>query len=303
MSIIHNIYKYFTDEDYRFLVNRAHGLTNKMDDEKYLCRLFKAKMGYKLDLNNPVTYNEKLQWLKLHDRKPIYTTMVDKYEAKDYIANIVGKEYVVPTLGIWDRFDDIDFDKLPNQFVLKTTHDSGGVVLCKNKNEFDFARAKELLNKSLKKEYYFIFREWPYLGVKPRILAEQFLQENNDEGWLTDYKFFCFNGVPQIVYVSKDKAKDPKTDFFDMEYNHLPIMMQDPPSEVLPHKPECFEQMKEMASKLSAGLPHLRVDFYYVDNKLYIGELTFYHCGGFALVKPAEWNRKLGEFINMNFQD
>lgn len=279
------------------------GFYDKMDDESFLKMAYKRKFGKELDLKNPVTFNEKLQWLKLHDRKPEYTTMVDKYEAKAYIAQKIGKEYVVPTLGVWDKFDDIDFTKLPNAFVLKCTHDSGGLVICKDKSKLDREKARKKINKSLHSNYFGGGREWPYKNVKPRIIAEPLLKDDatktGEQECLTDYKFFCFGGIPKIVYISKDKAENPTTDFFDMDYTHLPIRMRDPNSDVLPEKPIRFDEMKKIAAVLSKGLPHLRVDFYCANGKLYVGELTFYHCSGFAPIQPEEWAIKMGEWIKL----
>ena len=297
-ALLEKMDKFVCNPKYRFSVCSVHGFYNWMSDEKYLKKKFKVELGRELDLENPSDFNEKLQWLKLHDRKEYYHKMVDKYEAKKYISEIVGEEYPVPLLGVWDSFQQIDFTSLPNEFVLKTTHDSGGVVICRDKSAFDFDKARKKLSRSLQRNFFNVSREWPYKGVKPRIIAEKYLDERG--GVLTDYKIFCFDGVPKIIYVSKDKADDPRTDFFDMDWNYLPIRMRDPGSEILPQKPLCFEKMKEIAEKLSNGHPHLRVDFYQVDGRLYVGELTFYHCGGFQEVRPAEWNKKMGEWIKIN---
>lgn len=279
-----------------------------MPDKLYLKLCYKCKLGKNLNLKNPQSFNEKLQWLKLYDRRPEYIAMVDKYAVKDYVASIIGAEYIIPTLGVWDRFEDIDFDSLPNQFVLKCTHDSGGLVICKDKTEFNIKEAQKKLNRHLKKNYFYSCREWPYKNVKPRIIAEEYLEEKTNQSdntitesseCLTDYKFFCFNGVPEIFYISKDHSDNPTTDFFDMDFNSLPIKMRDPNSEILPEKPINFEKMKEFAQILSEGIAHLRVDFYSVDNHIYVGELTFYHCSGFAPITPSEWDYKMGEWIKL----
>ena len=279
------------------------GFFKNMSDKEYLSWLYRARMGRFPDLNYPKSFNEKLQWLKLNDRKPEYTEMVDKYLAKKYVEKRIGEKYIIPTLGVWDEFDQIGFEKLPDQFVLKTTHDSGGVVICKDKANFDKAAAKRKLEKSLKRNYYWAEREWPYKNVKPRIIAEPLLKDDatkvGEQECLTDYKFFCFGGIPKIVYISKDKAENPTTDFFDMDYTHLPIRMRDPNSDVLPEKPIRFDEMKKIAAVLSKGLPHLRVDFYCANGRLYVGELTFYHCSGFAPIQPEEWAIKMGDWIKL----
>ena len=253
------------------------------------------------NLRNPKTYNEKLQWLKLHDRKPEYTRMVDKYEAKQYVAERIGEEYIVPTLGVWDHFDDIDFDSLPDQFVLKCTHDSGGVVICKNKAQLDLAAAREKLERSLKENYYWHDREWPYKNVKPRILAEQYM-EDEKTGELRDYKFFCFDGAVKALFVASERQKkgeETKFDFFDADGQHLPFTNGHPNADVMPQKPERFELMKTVASKLSVGIPQLRVDFYEVNGKVYFGELTFSHWGGMMPFDPPEWDEILGSWITL----
>lgn len=410
-----------------------------MDDETYLKIAYRIKMGKKLNLNPPVTFNEKLQWLKIHDRQPEYTTMVDKYEAKKWIAERVGETYIIPTLGVWNHFDEIDFDKLPNQFVLKCTHDSGGLVICRDKSKLDKDAARNKIETCLKHNFFWGQREWPYKNVKPRIIAEKYMEDSltnelrdykfyafrgivkalfiasnrqadetvadyfdmdfkhfnfmwgypnskemqekpvnfdemvkitekitkdipearvdfyevdgktyfgeitfsdgsgmqrfNPESWdetfgkwiklpenlgggygivrdgfvlwihqsdetvLTDYKFFCFNGVPKIMYVSKDKGEKPTTDFFDMKFNRLDMRMKDPNSKKCPSKPVCFDEMKNCAAKLSEGKSNLRVDFYIIDGKPYVGELTFFHMSGFAHIYPKTWEKTLGDWI------
>jgi len=270
-----------------------------LPDKAYLKLCFKLKMNQKLDLKNPTTFSEKLQWLKLYNRNPVYTLIVDKYAFKSVVAERVGQEYLIPCIGgPWNSFDDIDFDVLPKQFVLKTNHDSGGVVLCRDKVSFDKERARTFLEKHLAKNYYWSGREWPYKKVNPCIFAEQFLDDGSGDA-IYDYKFFCFDGVPKIMYLSRDKSDTPQTDFFDMEYNHLDMRMRDPNSKIIPQKPARFEEMKRIAANLSKGIPHVRVDFYMVGNRLYIGEMTFFHCGGFVDVKPEKWNRVMGDWITL----
>ena len=302
---IKKVVKYIFDADYRFLIDSRNGKYNDLEDEEYIRRRYRAILHKEPNLDNPRTFCEKLQWLKLHDRNAIYTKMVDKYEVKKMIEDIIGEEYIIPTIGVWSKFDDIDFEILPEKFVLKCTHDSGGVVICRDKSSFDKKSAREKLEKSLKTNFYFRNREWPYKNVTPRIIAEQYIENSNkngdrlDDDVLTDYKFFCFNGVPKFMYISKDKGSKPETDFFDMQFNHLPLRMRDPNAEILPKKPAQFERMVEIASILSEGYAHLRVDFYAVDDKIYIGELTLYHCGGFFPIYPDEWEDKIGDWIEL----
>ena len=272
-----------------------------LPDVPFLKLKYKVAMKKRLNLKNPTTYNEKLQWIKLHDRKPIYTDMVDKYEAKKYVAERIGEEYIIKTLGVWDRFDEIDFDKLPERFVLKCTHDSGGLVIVKNKDILDKAAAKEKIEKCLKRNFYYAGREWPYKNVKPRILAEEYM-EDSKTAELRDYKFFAFNGKVKALFVASERYKEneeTKFDFFDADYNHLPVRNGHPNAEVPPEKPENFEKMKALAGKLSEGIPHLRVDFYEVDGKIYFGELTFSHWSGMVPFEPAEWDKTFGDWIEL----
>lgn len=434
--------KNFLENPGLLFISLGHrGWFHWMDDETYLKIAYRIKMGKKLNLDPPVTFNEKLQWLKLHDRRPEYTTMVDKYEAKKWVAERIGEEYIIPTLGVWNHFDEIDFDALPNQFVLKCTHDSGGLVICRDKSKLDKVAARKKIETCLKHNFFWGQREWPYKNVKPRIIAEQYMEDaatgelrdykyfafrgivkamfiasnrqtgkttadyfdmefkplsftwgypnspkmpdrpqnfeemgriaeqltkelpearvdfyevngktyfgeitffdgsgmqrfnpdswdetfgkwvklpeksgggygliykdiilwihQSDEKVLTDYKFFCFNGVPRIMYVSKDRGEKPATDFFDMEFNRLNMRMKDPNSDECPPKPKCFETMKHCAEILSRGVPNLRVDFYVINGKPYIGELTFFHMSGFAHIHPEKWEKTLGDWIKL----
>lgn len=251
------------------------------------------------NLRAPKTFNEKLQWLKLHDRRPIYQTMVDKYEAKKYIAQRIGETYVIPNYGVWDRFDDIDFDALPEQFVLKTTHDCGGVVVCRDKKSFNREEAKRFLEKHLAANYFHEGREWPYKDVKPRIIAEQYLRDEHTSA-LWDYKVFAFDGAAKLMFVAIDRDKgsrDLKFDFYDMDFNRLQIRNGHDNSDIQISRPENLSLMRKIAQELSAGFPHVRVDFYEVDGRLYVGELTLYHFSGLVPFEPAQWDLRLGEWI------
>lgn len=296
------VLSFFTSEKQRFSVLSRLGFYNKMPDEQYLKKKYRLFMGRELDLDNPHTFTEKLQWLKIHDRKKIYTTMVDKYEAKKYVSNIIGEEYIIPTLGIYESFDEINFDELPDQFVLKCTHDSGGLVICQDKSKLDRENAKKKIEKCLKKNFYYSGREWPYKNVKPRILVEAYMEDDETKE-LRDYKFFCFNGVVKALFIASDRQADneeTKFDFFDADYNHMPLTNGHPNADILPDKPSQFEKMKQLAEKLSRNIPVLRVDFYEVNKKIYFGELTFSHWSGFVPFSPTEWDEKFGEWVDIS---
>lgn len=272
-----------------------------LPDDVYLKWIFPARVGYLLDLKNPKTFNEKLQWLKLHDRKPEYTKMVDKIEAKEYVASIIGEEYIIPTIGVYNSVDEIDFDTLPKQFVLKCSHDSGGIVICRDKNKLDKKAAIEKLRKGLKQNFYWQNREWPYKNVKPRIIAEIYMEDESG-CQLKDYKFFCFDGKPLFLFVATDRGKkdvETKFDFFDMEWNHLPFTNGHPNSNILPKKPQNFEKMKQLAAMLAKGKTEVRVDLYNVDGRIYFGELTFTHWSGLVPFEPCEWDLKFGQLISL----
>lgn len=270
-------------------------------DKEYLKLRFRANMAKKLDLNNPQTYNEKLQWIKLYDRNPLYTKLVDKYEVKPYVAERIGQEYIIPTLGVWEKVEDIDFESLPNQFVLKCTHDSGGLVICKDKTKLNINEAKQKLNKSLKNNFFYVGREWPYKNVKPRILAEAYM-EDKETAELRDYKFFCFDGVVKAMFVATERQKEGeevKFDFYDADYNHLPFRQGHPNAKEPTEKPATYEKMRSLAEMLSQGLPQVRVDLYEVNGKNYFGELTFFHHDGFVEFEPEEWDYTFGSWINL----
>lgn len=287
-------------KDYLWWKYRQTGITDHWNDETYLRRLFRWKMGRRLNLENPQTFNEKLQWLKLNDHNPEYTKMVDKYEAKKYVAGIIGEEYIVPTLGIWEHFEEIDFEGLPDRFVLKCTHDSGGVVICNDKKEFDIEKAKEKLNRSLNRSYYLSSREWPYKNVKPRIIAEKYIE--NDSGMeLVDYKLMCFNGKVKCSFIcSRRYSKEGlKVTFYDREWKLMPFERHYQREKKPAKKPENYEKMLELAERLSYGIPFVRVDFYNVDGRVLFGEMTFYPGSGIEEFSPEEWDYELGSWIQL----
>lgn len=285
-SIRHNMYYYFCP------------------DKIYLSRIYKSIFGKKINWKNPTTFNEKLNWLKIYNRRPEYIRMVDKYEVKQYVADIIGEEYVIPTFGVWNHFNDIDFDKLPEQFVLKCTHDSGGLVICRDKNTLDKESVKQKIDASLKRRYYYVGREWPYKYVKPRILAEKYVEnhvnvsDNNafHSDSLPVYKFFCFNGRPKMVQViMNDKLPNETVDYFDMDWNHLNIRQVYDNCKFVLSKPVVFDEMKEIATKLCENQPFIRVDLYEVNGNVFFSEFTFYSDCGFGVFEPESVDIELGK--------
>lgn len=270
-----------------------------MNDKSFIKWEYFSGMKKFPNLDYPKTYNEKLQWLKLNDIHPEYGELVDKATAKEYVRKIIGDEFIIPTLGVWDSFDEIDFDKLPNQFVLKTTHDSGGVVVVSDKREFDVCSARKKLEKSLRNNFFYAHREYPYKYVKPRILAEQYMVDESGTE-LKDYKFFCFDGKFKMLFVATDRGiGDVKFDFFDTEFNHLPFKQGHPWSARDVQKPVGFEKMIELSEILSKGFPHVRVDLYDINGKIYFGELTFFHFSGNVPFEPEEWDSKIGSWLKL----
>lgn len=255
-------------------------------DEFYLKIQYPYKTGWRLNLDNPLTFNEKLQWLKLHYRNDELTMMVDKYAVKNYVSEKIGKKYLIPTIGVWDDVDEIDFSKLPDRFVLKCTHDSGGLIVCKDKNRLDLGKTRKWLKKRLKDNFYLYKREWPYKNVKARVIAEQFMEDDSiiNANGLTDYKFFCFNGIVDSVMACIDRGiNDTKFYFFDREWNLLKLNkrgIEAPEGFTLP-KPKCIEEMFDIASILSKGIPFVRVDLYCINEQPYFGEITFFPTSGY----------------------
>lgn len=296
--ILKKLIKFVINQDYRFLVLAGREKKADMPADAFLKRMYKIKMGKELNLDNPICYTEKLQWLKLYDHRDEYTTMVDKYEVKKYVANRIGDQYVIPLLGVWESADEIDFDSLPERFVLKTTHDSGAIIICKDKNKLNIAATKKRLNYFLKRRYYDCNREWPYKNVKPRIIAEAYMEDSTYKE-LRDYKFFTFAGVPKVLYIAQGRGKGEPTvaDFFDIDFNHLPFTIDHDMADTPPEKPACFEEMKRLAAILSEGTPQLRVDFYEVDGRVYFGEMTFFHCSGMDAFHPEEWDKIFGNWV------
>lgn len=271
-------------------------------DKQYLKMMFRLKMGYPLNLKKPQTFNEKLQWLKLYNRRPEYTQMVDKYAVKEYVAKIIGEKYIIPTIGVWDKFDQINFSSLPELFVLKTTHGGGGggVVICNNKDNFDISDARQKLNRSLSGNIYNSLREWPYKDVKKRIIAEKYICDEKNE--LKDYKFFCFNGKVQFFKIDFDRFIEHHANYYDRAGNLLPFGEADflPKPEILLDIPYNLSEMIQIAEKLAANIPFIRVDLYNIKGKIYFGEMTFFPSSGLGQFLPKKYDYILGELIKLS---
>lgn len=294
------LYKVIFDPKVRLGYLTKLGFYDKMPDEKYLKKKFEIVMQKELDLENPKTFNEKLQWLKLYNRNPEYTIMVDKYKVRQYVEKIIGAEYLIPLLGVWDDPDEIDFDALPDQFVLKCNHNSGlGMCICKDKSKLDISKVKSDLRKGLKQDYYLTGREWPYKDVHRKIIAEKYVVDAS--GDLKDYKFYCFDGAMKFVMINSDRNTDKPTraDYFDQDFNWLDFTWGYSHAEVRPEKPEQFEKMVAIAEKLSKGLPHIRVDLYDCKGQIYFGELTFFDGSGFDKIEPIEWDYRIGKMLKL----
>ena len=298
---IKNMIKFFTDKELRFGYLNYMGFFNHMLDKEYLEKRYKITFGKNIDWENPKTFNEKLQWLKLYNRKPEYTTMVDKYAVREYIADKLGEEYLIPLLGVWNNPNDIDFTVLPEQFVLKCNHNSGmGMCICKNKNELNIDNIKNKLKSGLKQNYYLTSREWPYKNVKRKIIAEKYIEDSKGE--FVDYKFFAFNGYVPCVMVCIDRhINDTKFYFFDKDWNLLKLNKRGKeasPNFTLP-KPKNISEMFKIAEKLSKDIPFVRIDLYNADGKIYFGEITFFPDSGFDKNLLCKTDEYFGKLINL----
>ncbi len=270
-----------------------------IDDKTYLKERFKRRMGYEPDLDDSKTFNEKINWLKLYDRQPYYSTLVDKYEVKKYVSDKIGEQYVVKLIGKWDSFEDIEFDSLPEQFVLKCTHDSGSVIVCKDKTLFDAEAAKEIFNKRLKMNYYWPDREWAYHNVKGRIIAEEYINDGNDK--LIPYKVFNFMGNPKIIQVIQgDKSADESIDYYDVNWNLLELRQNFPNSKLHVQRPKKLEEMLRLSRVLSRGIPFVRTDFFIIGDDIKFSEFTFYSDSGAERFYPDKWDEELGMLIDIS---
>ena len=276
-------------------------LSRLFPDALYLKIYYYLILRKKLHLSNPKSFNEKINWLKIYDRKQIYSDMVDKAKAKEYVASIIGKDYIIPTLGEWSNPDQINWDDLPNQFVLKCTHDSGGLVICHDKNKLNKKTAIKKISKCLMRNYYWSGREWPYKHVEKKIIAEKFMTQEDGSG-LRDYKFYCFNGEPKFLYISEgmENHSTAKISFLTLDWKFAPFHRSDyAPFSILPDKPSEFDEMVEIAKKLSQNIPFLRVDLYQINERIYFSELTFSPCSGMMPFMPIDWDRKIGDYLKL----
>ncbi len=298
---LNKIENLFMDREIRFNYIVKIGLTDMLSDQCFLRMKYARTFNQKLCIDQPVTFNEKLQWLKLYDRRPEYTLMVDKYKAREYITEKIGEQYLIPLIGVWDSPDEIDFAALPDQFAMKCNHNSGlGMCICTDKSKLDIAKVKKGLARGLKQDYYLTGREWPYKDVPRKIVAEQFLK--SDAGGLTDYKLHCFNGVPKLILVCRDRFTQSglTEDFYTPEWERMALKRPKVPNASVPlDKPEKLEELLVLATKLSRDIPFLRVDFYIVEGKIYFSELTFFPASGFAPFEPEEWDKMLGDWLTL----
>lgn len=277
----------------------SRGFLNWMPDKLYLMLVFFGNTGRKLNLQNPITYNEKLQWLKLYDRNPLYTNLVDKYEVRTFISEKIGNEYLIPVIGVYNSAEEINWESLPDKFVLKCTHGSGTNIICLDKSKLNIDLAKEKLNKWMKKSWYWYGREWPYKNVTPRIICEKYMVDESGKE-LKDYKVFCFNGSPKIIQVDFNRFKGHKRNLYDTDWNYIHASIQEPtdPNTVI-KKPEKLDKMLELARLLSKDFAHVRVDFYSINDRIYFGEMTFYHGAGFQKFTPESLGVKMGNWIKL----
>lgn len=301
-NIVTKAFEFMRDPDYRFKILASMGMYNKLDDETFLKKYYQCIFHKELDLQTPKTFNAKLQWLKLYDRRPEYTMMVDKYRVRDYIAEKIGSEYLIPLLGVWDNPDEIDFDSLPQKFVLKCNHNSGlGMCICKDKSKLDVKKAKADLRKGLEQDYYITLREWPYKDVPRKIICEKYMEDSATTE-LRDYKLFCFNGEPKATLICSDRFTESglHEDFYNELWEKLPVKRPNIPvrKDIL-ERPVNFETMKSLAQKLAENMPFVRTDFYEINGEIYFGELTFFPASGFSSFDPEYWDQKFGEWITL----
>ncbi len=276
-----------------------NGLLNFLPDKIYLKAVFKVETGYTLDLENPKTYNEKLQWIKLYDRRPEYITYADKFKVREHITNTIGAKYLIPLIGMYKKAEDIPWQDLPNRFVLKCNHASGTNIICKNKADLDIASAEKKLNTWLKKNAYWGAREWCYKDIEPCIICEEFI-ETADGNTPDDYKFMCFNGVPRLIQVHHDRYGNHTLDYYTPEWKKADLQRIDADiSTKIVERPEKLDEMLSIAERLSKDMYYARIDLYYVSGKIYFGEITLYPTGGFSTFTRHEDDLLLGSYIKL----
>lgn len=288
----------------RDLRNRLMYALCFLPDPLYLKLFYFATTGRMLNLKDPRSYTEKLQWLKLHEKREEYHVLADKLAVRGHIREVLGEGYSFPLLGCWNAFDEIDFEQLPDQFVLKCNHDSGSTKIIRNKGALcaaDLKALKRFYDKRMGRDYFYAGREYPYRGIERHILAEQLMEDEAHKGQsVTDYKFHCFNGTPKFLLVVSDRDTDCRNDFYDMEFQHLPITNDHANSNKKIPKPVCFEEMKRIAEMLSQGIKMVRIDLYEINGKIYFGEYTFFPTGGFRRFCPEAWEARIGQWIDVD---
>ena len=299
MRSIKNAIQKMINSDQRFISLSDRGFYWWLSDEEFLVRKYRCFFHKDPNLENPVTFNEKILWQKLYDHNPLYTKLADKVSSREYTIAKIGEDHLIPMIGVWDDVQEIDFDSLPDRFLLKCSHDSGSVVFCLDKRHFSIAKAKRHLTHCMNQNYYLLSREWQYKNIPHRVIAEPFLADSSQHKFL-DYKFMCFNAIPKLCVVVSDVSftgGKTKETYYDMDFNFLPIRacdMEYAPEDIT--RPKTFNEMKEIASKLSEGLPQVRIDLYDIDGKIYLGEYTFTHDGGNSTFTPPEWDYRMGEW-------
>ncbi|MCR4960383.1 MAG: glycosyl transferase [Lachnospiraceae bacterium] len=299
-SFFHYLSDYIKHPQKRYYYHTVAGFHKNESDYDAVSKLYRSRLGKIPNLENPQTFNEKINWLKLYYHDPRYTILSDKYLVKDYISKTLGEQYIIPTLGVWDSFDEIDFDKLPDSFVLKCNHDSGSIAIVRNKANLNLEKLRKKFSKGLKRDYSITNRQWCYKNIDRKIIAEKYMGALNED--LTDYKFFCFNGEPLYLYISTglEDHSTARISFYNMDLTPAPFYRNDfKPFDESPQFPKHLEEMKEIAGKLSSGIPFVRVDLYEIDDRIYFSEMTFYPCAGYLPFEPEEWDLELGKLLTL----
>jgi len=297
MRIAEAVKRYLESPAKIVLALGSRDLLNWLPDRTYLKLAFRGQIGKKLNLETPVTYNEKLQWLKLNDRRPEYSSYVDKYEVQQYVRETIGGKYLIPMLGLYNSVEEIEWESLPDRFVIKCTHGSGTNIICTGKDNIDIVEAKAKLNRWMKMSWYWYGREWPYKDVKPRIICQEFISETGKTP--DDYKVLCFNGKAKFIEVHIDRFGDHRTDYYDEKMNKLSVSWGETPSENIYGKPACFDEMMGLSEKLAANMYHVRIDWFVVADRLYFGEITFYDGAGFYAFDREEDDIMMGSLIHL----